>query len=51
MNAEGRTLKVKIIKASVTLIQLTHFPSGTYILNIIGQNNSISKSFKIVKNN
>ena len=51
VNVDGKTLKANIIKASETLIQLTHFPSGTYILNIIGQDNSISKSFKIVKNN
>ena len=51
VNVDGKTLKANIIKASETLIQLTHFPSGTYILNIIGMDNSMSKSFKIVKNN
>lgn len=51
LNAKGEILKANVIKTSETLIQLTHFPAGTYVLNIMGSSNTATKTFKIVKNN
>lgn len=50
LDVQGKTLGANNITASETIIELNAFPAGTYLLNLIDKNNSITKTFKLIKN-
>jgi hypothetical protein len=50
VDGQGKILQSSAIKGSENLIKLGSVPAGTYFLNIIDRNNSIIKTFKILKN-
>lgn len=49
-DAQGKLLKSEYIVAKQTQINTSDFPSATYFVNIINQENKKVQSFKIIKN-
>jgi hypothetical protein len=45
----GKLLKQEVVTAQQTVVQVSEFPKGTYLLKLAGQENKSLKTYKIIK--